>query len=667
LRTSPAIPEVSTGGEALAGRAEMAIVLLLVLGGFWLRIFRLDLQSIWSDEGLSIYRASQSLSDIVALSQSGIHPPVYDSLLHFWIRLAGSYEFSTRYLSLFFGVLALTVLFQLGRLLLGRRGALLATLVAAAAPFLVYYSQETRMYAPALFCSLLSVLAAVRWMRSNGSRVWLACYFVSAAAAVYTHYYSWLVVASLNFFVVLWAGASGRTGRQRLVAWAAAQVTLGIAYIPWARVLINKYETYLTPGSNLDPLAALYQTMVSFGLSYSGGQAASTPGQIDVPGDHQRVVVMAAALALIAGFGVVSGIISRQRRGLAFQWAFLPAYLIIPVAGIIMLSLGKRDFAPRYLLFTAPAYYLLLGQGIDSLLDAGRNLQRTLGVLALLTVLGTSSLSLYNYYYDPTYWRDDLRGTVDFINSNSRNGDAIVLNAYYQKPSFEYYYRKESPVIGLPASTSPDWDRELAVLKDIASKHDRVWLVLWQTYFTDPQGQIQKYLDDNAIRFKITQFRGGSLVVGYLTHLPVSEVAPGEPIGMEMGRTVRLESYELSPGPVCVGKDMPFTLYWRALHPVSDSYTVFVHLLDESGKSWAEGDSQPSGGGFPTTAWPVGAVVSDERRIDIPSEAPPGRYFLEVGMYDIKTMKRLGEGDPEPFQANLGPFQVLPEGCEGQR
>ena len=43
----------------LASHFERASVLIVLLGAFWLRIFRLDLQSIWSDEGLSIYRASQ--------------------------------------------------------------------------------------------------------------------------------------------------------------------------------------------------------------------------------------------------------------------------------------------------------------------------------------------------------------------------------------------------------------------------------------------------------------------------------------------------------------------------------------------------------------------------------------------------------------------------------
>ncbi len=651
-------------------RVERITALLLLLVGFGLRLFRLDLQSIWSDEGLSIYRASQDLSAIPGLSVAGIHPPLYDTLLHFWTLLAGNREFSTRYLSLFFGVLSLVVLFQIGRSLLGRGGAILATLVAVAAPFLVYYSQETRMYAPALFFSLLSVLAALRWMQGGRSRVWLACYAAATVAAAYSHYYAWLIVAFLNLFVLLWALASGRRGLFRLAPWVGAQAGLGLAYVPWAGVLLNKYETYLTPGSYTDPLTVLYQTFVSFGLSYSAGQAAATPGQIDVAPDHQVVLALALAIGAIAAWGVISGVFPANRRKGTLQWAFLPLYLAVPILAIMALSWGRRDFAPRYLIFAAPAYYLLIGQGLASLLRSGRAARIALGVAALLLVLGASSLSLHRYYYNPTYWRDDIRGVADFINGHSRKGDAVILNAYYLGPSFFYYYRQDVPVVGLPGSIPPNWDKDLAILADTAGSHDRLWLVLWQTYFTDPEGRIQDWVAQRGFPFQEVHFRAGFTIVGYLTHAPVTDAAPpGQPVGLEMGHTVKLESYQLPSRPICAGEEMPFTIYWRALRPISADYNVFVHLLDDSGKLMVQADSPPAGirfGGFPTSNWPVGPTVIDERQLQVPFEVPPGQYHLEVGMYDLKTMKRLGEGDPEPFQTRLGPLQILPPGCKSQ-
>ena len=135
-----------------------------------------------------------------------------------------------------------------------------------------------------------------------------------------------------------------------------------------------------------------------------------------------------------------------------------------------------------------------MAQGLASLLSARRPFRALLGALALLLVLGASGLSLRNYYYDATYWRDDIRGMVDFIGSRSRDGDAVVLNAHYLRPTFAYYYRGDAPVVGLPAASPRDVEEDLASLEALASQRDRVWLVLWQSYFTDPEAVIQGWL-----------------------------------------------------------------------------------------------------------------------------------------------------------------------------
>lgn len=649
----------------MSNRIERIFILVLVLGAFWLRAFRLDVQSIWSDEGLSLFRSSQDLSAITSLSAAGIHPPFYEMLLHFWGILVGRTEFSVRFLSVFFGVLAVAALYQLGRSTISRWGAVLAALVASVAPFLVHYSQETRMYAPALLFSMVSVIAAIRWMRGPRSWVWLACYTAAMAAAAYSHYYAWLITAFLNIFILLRLWTQGRAAWTRLTAWILAQVALGLIYLPWAGVLLNKYETYLTPSAGASLQSILYQTAVSFGLGYSAGQAGATPGQVDLFPDHWVVLSLAVAFALIVFWGIQSGGRAQEKGTNPPGRFFLSLYLILPVIIIVLLSWGKRDFAPRYLIFASPAYYLLIGHGLASLLGTRKVLLTGVGVAALIMVLGASALSLRNYYYDPAYWRDDMRGVAELISSRSRDGDVVVLNAYYLDPTFKYYYRGNAPVVGLPSPQLGGRDGVLANLEPIARQHDRLWLVLWQNYYSDPDGLVQGMLDETSFPFFDERFRGGINVIGYLNRPPVQTALPsGQPVNLKLGGSVELVAYQSPSEPLCAGSEVAYTLYWRALRPLSTDYSVFVHLLDADEKIWSNGDSQPVGGGYPTSFWPVESVVTDERRLKIPGDTPPGQYYLEAGMYDLTTMKRLGEGDPEPFQANLGPWQVLPAGCK---
>lgn len=78
---------------------KIAVIAIIVLA-FALRVYRLDHQSIWYDEGVSIYYANQSLKGLIAAVSTDNHPPLHSFALHFWLKLAGQTEFSVRFLSL---------------------------------------------------------------------------------------------------------------------------------------------------------------------------------------------------------------------------------------------------------------------------------------------------------------------------------------------------------------------------------------------------------------------------------------------------------------------------------------------------------------------------------------------------------------------------------------
>ena len=80
-------------------------VCFIILGGFALRLYHLGAQSLWYDETVSAYLASQSIPDLIAHTARDIHPPAYYLLLHLWTRLAGHSEFALAFFSLAFGLL----------------------------------------------------------------------------------------------------------------------------------------------------------------------------------------------------------------------------------------------------------------------------------------------------------------------------------------------------------------------------------------------------------------------------------------------------------------------------------------------------------------------------------------------------------------------------------
>lgn len=116
-------------------RVHLFAVLCSLLAAFALRIQHLGEQSLWYDETVSAYLASNSLSALIAHTARDIHPPLYYIWLHFWQRLGGGSDFSLAYASLFWGVLLIASTVTFARWIGGRQIALLTTAFLVTSPF----------------------------------------------------------------------------------------------------------------------------------------------------------------------------------------------------------------------------------------------------------------------------------------------------------------------------------------------------------------------------------------------------------------------------------------------------------------------------------------------------------------------------------------------------
>ena len=113
-----------------------------------------------------------------------------------------------------------------------------------------------------------------------------------------------------------------------------------------------------------------------------------------------------------------------------------------------------------------------------------------------------------------------------------------------------------------------------------------------------------------------------------------------------LGEEIALVGYDLEPREVAPGETIRLTLYWQALKQPHRPYTVFVHLLDETGQLWGQRDNMPVMDSLPTTCWRPGEFVTDPYDIPIDAGAPSGEYALEVGMYYLPTGERLSVAAP---------------------
>lgn len=89
------------------------------------------------------------------------------------------------------------------------------------------------------------------------------------------------------------------------------------------------------------------------------------------------------------------------------------------------------------------------------------------------------------------------------------------------------------------------------------------------------------------------------------------------------------------------GTDFPVTLYWRVTGTADTNLTVFVHLVDENEKIWAQSDAWPMQGHAPTLTWIPGELIVDRHTLALPSDMPEGTYQLYVGLYDAFQGQRV--------------------------
>jgi mannosyltransferase len=623
---------------------KIAIIAITILA-FALRVYRLDHQSIWYDEGVSVYFANQSLKDLIAGVSADNHPPLHFLALHFWLKLAGQSEFSVRFLSLISGVLSVPLLFKLGRELFNQRVGSLAAFLLSISPFHIWFSQEARMYTLATLLGLISVYTFVLLLRrgtSSARRYLWPSYVVTSALGLYTHFYFAFIILFENIaFLTQWLlrRTPGSTNSEftNLRTWLLAQLCIVLLFLPWARFVATRYaaDTTYWEGA-LGLLTAAKDTLTAFSVGDTlGGKAAD--------------FVILGFVALAAVGVLVSLWEWNSESNIQHPTGVVLLYLLVPIGALLAISYHRPKFAPRYLLPALPAFYLLMAVGLAKLVSScksqvkGSRLVSIVALIGLLCSLGFVSVasagSLANYYFDEEYARPDFRSVAEYISSHAEAKDAIILVGGHMFPAFTYYYRGNLPVHPLPeglvVSTKEALDYRAAErLNSIAQGRDRLWLVLWQNRLVDPTDVILDQLMLNCPRLEVGRnFHQFAVLLYSLENRPRFATGPEHRYLANFADQIQLLGYDLDSFRTESGQTLHLALYWEALREMDQDYLVFTHLLSDDERIYGQHDKIAASDAYPTSHWKKGTIIRDNYEIIVHPDTPPGDYTLEVGLY----------------------------------
>jgi len=645
--------------------------LTLTMLAFALRAYGLGSQSLWFDEAFSVDYARRGLeawlagqTTVQGITVVELHPPLYFALLQAWMALAGASEFAVRFGSLCCGVLLVPLAFVVGRRLFSARAGLLAALLTALSPFLVYYSQEARPYIHPTFFALLAFYLFLRALDGHRWTDW-AWYAAVTLVAVNLHYYAALATAAQGLYLLL----RGRALRRQLVRWFVVMLAVAALYAPLLPTILRQlgsYGVYWEGTIGLDVI--LPRSMVAFGAGLTADATwgllsaalvvlLTIPALVRALADRRRGDAFRQPGSTIAARGGSGDFGQRTSRGNASP--LLALYLIVPILAVYVACLVKPKFHERFVIVATPALYLLAARGLDVVFGRVRVGARHriahvvhhasfVGVVALLVL--AASWPLYNLYFDATYARDDYRAVAAAIQARQKPNDVVLLNAPYMYPSFTYYYHGGLPWDGLPKQTPADRATTVAALNDLTAGRDRLWLVLWQEYVADPEGFVLDQLGTKCTRLpQPEEFQGLRLLLFSLAdHAPftVEPLVQYRRAALFDGR-IDLLGLDLDRTSTQCGETVNLALFWQAREPLGEDLTAFVHLINEADFVYAQQDKCPINDYLPTGKWQSGQTMKDEYRLFIPYGTPPGTYHLVVGLYRPETGQRLPViGDP---------------------
>ena len=488
--------------------ARAARVSMLGLA-FLVRVISLDTQGLWRDEVDQWRFALQSWGEMLRnFTRAGWNGPLYSPLMRVWIALTGDSIFAMRYFSLLWGVLSVALLYVLVKRLAddaayGEGPAQWSALLLALSPYMVWYAQEIKMYTWVPMLVLLA-LYALDCACTHPSRQWWATVLIATSLAFYSHLLAALVIP----VEVLWFWLHPRRQKH---AWRGGAITLALLTLPYLPMLRWIAPLLLAERETGYPAYSLGQMTETLFAGWTLGVSQNLSG-------GPLPLYIALFLGGMALLGIVGLLLRKRIVALAQLWL----WMLVPLLLLWLLSLRGPIFTDRYLIWAAPAFYVLAGIGLATIHD----LWRWLVIILLLHILVLNGVGLCRQAMIPI--KPQFQPATRHIEASRAPGELVLFQIPYNH-HVAMYYAKESldPWAEAPFTNwrKPDGSYHVYMpyvdeqMMALISGYSGVWLVYSEVALWDDRELVKQWLDSNA-RLVEQQFYVGVDVFHYVRDAP---------------------------------------------------------------------------------------------------------------------------------------------------
>ncbi len=465
-----------------------------------LGLYHIGEPSLWFDEMLSVERASQPLPmlwRIVNASQPNM--ALYYFILHFWLRFTSLLGFQpteavVRFPSAVFAAGAVVVLFLLVRHLFGLLVGLTGAALYMFNTVQLIDTQDTRSYALQLLFLIFGWYALLMALTTDRhQKRWLIGYVVAMTLAVYTHYFSLLVLfaqgvalLALLLLPTAWQQRTRTLFRPLLVSLSgitilvlpmmyASRVGAQTGWLPipepkamlsLLKVFANGSSAYLLLIGAMTVLGLLTASLASF----PDGQRLLARMSFVSGSDDKRM----ARYQLLAPFGLA-----------LICWLWAPI-----IVSYVVTHISIHLFSSRYLVATLPAFCLLAVLGLWALPWRWVRAFVALGLvlLAMIFVPNYYASAQVEQWNTGAFWIEQHYQPNDgLVCYDNLKGCQVGLEYYFHAYPTQAHFDADSPGsfsyvqydLQRPAYT-PDAAQAVnpAALQQYAAEHPRLFYII---------------------------------------------------------------------------------------------------------------------------------------------------------------------------------------------
>ena len=460
-----------------AARVTVVLFTVVCLVGFVARIYGIDNMPFWLDEVTTVNRSSLPFWTMVTNSLSAHHLPSYFAIAAIFGHY-GTNEFVLRLPSAFFGAASCGMLFLIGRTLGGWRAGLVAGLLLALSPLQVQYGQEARSYTFVILMMAIGFLGLVELardprsaslpFRSPGARLapWVIYTLGTVGALnVLSTAFFWLISANLAAIAILMDRTMDRA--RFLKRWLIAQAIVLLFTLPWFGAMDVFTGGQMTNATNWVPgitlhsffsvLSSLYLMRVSRLINFHLFPAA-------IPGFGALVIILAVlGLARLRSWRNEGPSIELGHARSRTLPLALGIVAIVPPLLILLISIVKPLWMPRYLLWSSVPFLVFVGLGINQL-------PRRWRTGAAVAVVLLAAFNLTPYYRAETKPRWDLAATN--LVKLMQPGDIVLVPDDLPVYMMNFFLSRHGQVI--PAS---NWTIDVFQAAKHLQNGGRVWVM----------------------------------------------------------------------------------------------------------------------------------------------------------------------------------------------